>query len=250
MSDDFDMTAILGEFGITPVHTAPEEKPKKEPVRRKRVVAETLITQVEKMREEDEEKHAEKVRQFAESLKGKKIAKVKAFLTEIAKKKKASRRPPTYKQPTTKGDVLNLLVERGWTIPKEGVKAKARYLEHEPMDEVSNSRAILNPDKSVAYWFFAEDIPKRLSKESYLIARGPMVKEGDVYVFDITKRPYEYLEWRTKKEAIKKAEETQKHYEELNEERRKKGPQYVLIADPHKKAFEGIDRHIYLPETL
>ena len=203
MSDDFDMTAILGEFGITPVKL---DEPKKEPVRRKRVVVkaepkETLITQVEKMREADDEKHAESVRKFAESLKGKKIAKVKAFLTEIAKKKVASRPPPTYKQPTTKGDVLNLLVERGWTIPKEGVKAKARYLEHEPMDEVSNSRAILNPDKSVAYWFFAEDIPKRLSKESYLIARGPMVKEGDVYVFDITKRPYEYLEWRTKKEA-------------------------------------------------
>ena len=193
MSDDFDMTAILGEFGITPVKL---DEPKKEPVRRKRVVVkaepkETLITQVEKMREADDEKHAESVRKFAESLKGKKIA----------KKKVASRPPPKYKQPTTKGDVLNLLVERGWTIPKEGVKAKARYLEHEPMDEVSNSRAILNPDKSVAYWFFAEDIPKRLSKESYLIARGPMVKEGDVYVFDITKRPYEYLEWRTKKEA-------------------------------------------------
>jgi len=85
MSDDFDMTEILGEFGITPVHTAPE--PKKEPVRRKRVVVkaepkETLITRVEKMREAD----AESVRKLAESLKGKKIAKVKAFLREIAKK--------------------------------------------------------------------------------------------------------------------------------------------------------------------
>ena len=83
MSDDFDMTAILGEFGITPVKL---DEPKKEPVRRKRVVAkepkETLITQVEKMREAD----AESVRKLADSLKGKKIAKVKAFLTEIAKK--------------------------------------------------------------------------------------------------------------------------------------------------------------------
>ena len=206
MSDDFDMTEILGEFGITPVHTAPE--PKKEPVRRKRVLVkaepkETLITRVEEMRKADEEKHAESVRKFAETLKGKKVAKVKAFLREIAKKKVASRPPPKYKQPSTKGDVLNLLVERGWTIPKEGVKAKARYLEgsYEKFDDVSNTRAILNPDKSVAYWFFAEDIPKRLSKDSYMIARGPMVKEGDTYVFDIQKRPYEYLEWRTKKEA-------------------------------------------------
>jgi hypothetical protein len=204
MSDEFDMTDILGEFGITPVHTAPE--PKKEPVRRKRVVVkaepkETLITRVEEMRKADEEKHAESVRKFAESLKGKKIAKVKAFLREIAKKKVASRPPPKYKQPSTKGDVLNLLVERGWTIPKEGVKAKARYLEHEGFDKSSNTRAILNPDKSVAYWFYAEDIPMRLTPERYMIARGPMVKEGDTYVFDITKRPYEYLEWRTRKEA-------------------------------------------------
>ena len=83
MSDDFDMTEILAEFSITPVKL---EEPKKEPVRRKRVVAkepkETLITQVEKMREAD----AESVRKLADSLKGKKIAKVKAFLTEIAKK--------------------------------------------------------------------------------------------------------------------------------------------------------------------
>lgn len=226
---DFDMTDILGEFGITPVKL---DEPKKEPVRRKRVVAkepkETLITQVEKMREEDEEKHAEKVRQFAESLKGKKVAKVKAFLTEIAKKKKAN------KQPTTKGDVLNLLVERGWTIPKEGVKAKARYLEHEPMDEVSNTRAILNPDKSVAYWFFAEDIPKRLSKESYMIARGPMVKEGDVYVFDITKRPYEYLEWRTKKEA-------EKTLAELNKE---------IREDKRYGKEQTLPNAIYLPDIL
>ena len=66
MSDDFDMTAILGEFGITPVKL---DEPKKEPVRRKRVVVkaepkETLITQVEKMREADDEKHAESVRRM------------------------------------------------------------------------------------------------------------------------------------------------------------------------------------------
>ena len=58
MSDDFDMTEILGEFGITPVKL--DEEPKKEPVRRKRVVVkaepkETLITRVEEMRKADEE---------------------------------------------------------------------------------------------------------------------------------------------------------------------------------------------------
>ena len=88
MSDDFDMTNVLGEFGITPVKL---DEPKKEPVRRKRVVVkaepkETLITRVEEMRKADEEKHAESVRKFAESLKGKKIAKVREFLREIAKK--------------------------------------------------------------------------------------------------------------------------------------------------------------------
>jgi len=203
MSDDFDMTDVLAEFGLPLVKL--DEPKKKEAVRRKKAVPkepkETLITRVEEMRKADEEKHAESVRKFAESLKGKKVAKVREFLREIAKKKVASRLPPKYKQPTTKGDVLNLLVERGWTIPKEGVKARARYLEHEGFDKATNTRAILNPDKSVAYWFFAEDIPQRLSPEKYMIARGPMVKEGDEYVFDITKRPYEYLEWRTKKSA-------------------------------------------------
>jgi mRNA-degrading endonuclease RelE of RelBE toxin-antitoxin system len=114
MSDDFDMTAILGEFGITPVKL---DEPKKEPVRRKRVVVkaepkepkETLITQVEKMREAD----AESVRKLADSLKGKKIAKVKAFLTEIAKKivsKRSVDKERFEREPVKRYDVMGYRV--------------------------------------------------------------------------------------------------------------------------------------------
>lgn len=121
MSDAFDVDGILAEFGITPVEL---DEPKKEPVRRKRVVVkaepkETLITQVERMREVD----AEKVRKFAESLKGKKIAKVREFLREIAKKKVAKRKPTDLPELTasteTFADVVKLLKEAGWKDTKE-----------------------------------------------------------------------------------------------------------------------------------
>ena len=125
MSDEFDVDGILAEFGLPSVK---EPEPKKEPVRRKRVVAkaepkETLITRVEEMRKADEEKHAESVRKFAESLKGKKIAKVKAFLTEIAKKKVAKRKPTELPELTayteTFADVVKILKDAGWKDTKD-----------------------------------------------------------------------------------------------------------------------------------
>jgi len=250
MSDDFDMTAILGEFGITPVKL---DEPKKEPVRRKRVVApkaepkETLITQVERMREAD----AESVRKLADSLKGKKIAKVKAFLTEIAKKKKAKRRP-VYK-PTTEDDVISILLENGWTTPSTEIVVRDGEIEgrYGPTRVYGTKKyptpIIISPDK-VAYMFrpsMYNDL-----KQSTIIARGPLVKEGDEYLLPSReKHDIKYLVWKTKKEAIKEAEEKEYYIRtRQNPDNRRKG-RYV-IDDPHKYAFEGLEKQIYLPDIL
>ena len=205
MSDDFDMTAILAEFSITPVKL---DEPKKEPVRRKRVVVkaepkepkETLITQVEKMREEDAGKHAESVRKLADSLKGKKVAKVKAFLKEIVKKT----------HPKTYGDLLKFLVKRGWTIPKGGVMAVYRYNSSGQFLSLPQKLSmIISPDKSKAYTYHPELVNSDFLDmrggimEEVEIGKGPYEKKGDVWTFDAKERPFENLVWLPKKNKLK-----------------------------------------------
>jgi hypothetical protein len=200
MSDEFDMTEILGEFGITPVKLD-EPKPKKEPVRRKRIVAkaepkETLITRVEEMREAD----AESVRKLADSLKGKKVAKVKAFLKEIVKKT----------HPKTYGGVLEFLVKRGWTIPKGGVMASSRYSSSgQFLSPPRKANLILSPDKSKAYAYHPELVNSDFLDsrggmvEEVEIGKGPYEKKGDVWTFDAKERPFENLVWLPKKNKLK-----------------------------------------------
>jgi len=247
MSDAFDVDGILAEFGITPVEL---DEPKKEPVRRKRVVVkaepkETLITQVERMREVD----AEKVRKFAESLKGKKIAKVREFLREIAKKKVAKRRP-VYK-PSTEGDVIDILLENGWTTPSTEIVVRDDEYGSRPIRVYGTKKyptpIIISPDKDA--YMFRPPMSNYL-KQSTIIARGPLVKEGDEYLLPSReKHGIKYLVWKTEKEAVEEAEEKE-HYirTRQNPENRRKG-RYV-IDDPHKYAFEGLDKQIYLPDIL
>ena len=202
MSDEFDVDGILAEFGLPSVK---EPEPKKEPVRRKRIVAkaepkETLITQVERMREEDAGKHAESVRKLADSLKGKKVAKVKAFLKKIVKKT----------HPKTYGSVLEFLVKRGWTIPKGGVMASSRYNPSgQFLSPPRKLNLILSPDKSKAYAYHPELVNSDFRDmrggmvEEVEIGKGPYEKKGDVWTFDAKERPFENLVWLPKKNKLK-----------------------------------------------
>ena len=189
MSDAFDVDGILAEFGITPVEL---DEPKKEPVRRKRVVVkaepkETLITQVERMREVD----AEKVRKFAESLKGKKIAKVREFLREIAKKKVAKRKPTDLPELTasteTFADVVKLLKEAGWKDTKELGKEwedttviPMRWEGQKNFsNEVSPTNLMMTPDGKELWRYDGTKLRKKTPlKNGDSLLGGPFIKKA------------------------------------------------------------------------
>jgi tRNA nucleotidyltransferase/poly(A) polymerase len=131
------------------------------------------------------------VRKFAESLKGKKVAKVKAFLREIAKKKVAKRKttdlPELTASTETIADVVKLLEEAGWKDTKElGKEWRDTTVipyrwegQKHFTNEVSPTNLLMTPDGKELWRYDSKQLRKKTPlKNGDSLLGGPFIKKA------------------------------------------------------------------------